>query len=154
MQRRKGSRARKALLPVFFMIEYKEKKKRFFYLGVELADCFITYPYSEGFSEFNEFYESISQNAFEWFCTQLCEMSTAEYETDTDEKKRFTKNVYKYTADFSVKEEKENLLKVELKASLKKGKGESISEFCDVQIWDTQEGIMVRSKKKKRDRAK
>ena len=136
------------------MIEYKEKKKRFFYLGVELADCFISYPYIEGLSIFNEFHELITDNAYNWFLTQLCERSVSEYEADTDEKKRFVKKVYKYTVDFRVNEENDNYLKVELNASLKKGNGENASHFCDVQIWDMKEGIMVRPKKKKRDRAK
>ena len=136
------------------MIEYKEKKKRFFYNGSELAGLFITYPYIEDFSEFSEFYEVVSQNAFDWFVGDFCEKCKAEYD-HSDEKNRFGKKVYRYSLEIRVKEEKKEFLKVEIKASLKRGKSEVLSELCEVQTWDTQERmILIPKKQKKRPRKK
>ena len=130
------------------MIEYKEKKKRFFYNGSELAWLFITYPYIEDFSEFSEFYEVVSQNAFDWFVGDFCEKCKAEYD-HSDEKNRFGKKVYRYSLEIRVKEEKD-FLKTEIKASLKRGKGEVLSEICEVQTWDIHQRIMLRPKKEKK----
>ena len=130
------------------MIEYKQIKKRYFYLGVELADCIITYPLVEGLSKLNEFYEAISKNAFEWFLNVICKKSGEEYELDEDEKKRFGKKIYKYTVDILVTEENDDFLVAELKVNLTKC-GERLSEFSSVQVWDKQEGIIIKRKNKK-----
>ena len=130
------------------MIEYKQIKKRYFYLGVELADCIITYPFVEDLSKLNEFYEAISKNAFEWFINVICKKSGEEYEIYEDVKKRFRKKIYKYTLEISVSEENDDFLVAELKASLTNS-GEKLSEFSSVQVWDKQEGIIIKRKNKK-----
>ena len=134
-------------IAVFFMIEYKEKKKRFFYNGTELAGLFIKYPYIEDFLEFSEFYEVVSQNAFDWFVGDFCEKCKAEYE-QSDEKSRFGK-AYRYSLDIRLKGEKKDFLNFEIKAILKRGRGEVLSERCEIQTWDIYQRIMVRPKKEK-----
>lgn len=130
------------------MIEYKEKKKRYFYNGTELAACVIRYPIAEELPVFTDFYHELSENAFEWFCTELCEKRKKEYDRVKDSDCRYSEKVYRYSLDFSAKEERAGRLAVCCSAILKRGKQEELSVLSEIQIWDTAMQLIIKDKKR------
>ncbi len=131
------------------MVEYEEIKKRFFYEGVELASFVGRYPSGSEYPYISQFYGELTKSSFEWFCGELCETLAAEYEADTDTKKRFKREVCHYEANFYLSKE-EKFLTVECDVSLKLGKKNILARFSEQQRWDEEGKIMIRPKKKRR----
>ncbi len=135
------------------MVEYEEIKKRFFYEGVELASFVGRYPPPVEYPYISEFYGELTKSSFEWFCSELCETLKAEYDKDTDTKKRFRREVCRYQAIFYLTKE-ENCLTVKCDVSLKMGKGKILARFSEKHKWDEEGKIMIRPKRSKKRRAK
>ena len=128
-------------------------KKRFFYEGVELA---LFLAESEGLCEYGEiaeFYREIMQNAYKWFCETKYHEIVEEYDSCEDERKKFGRVVrYGYFMKVRLSDENEKTLTVGCEVFMKNSAGEKIFEFCDEQKWDKALMIMIRRKKRKRDK--
>ena len=129
------------------MVGYEEIRKRYFYEGVELASFVGRYPLLEGCQHISKFYEELTKSSFAWFCGELCETLKAEYETYKNTKKRFYNEVCRYEVDFSAAEEKD-VISVSCNVTLKKGKKRVLARFSEVQRWDPECQMMIRSRKK------
>ena len=118
-------------------------KKRFFHDGVELARFCALCEQIEGCEEINEFYGSLVQNAYGWFCEVRYMDIVREYEADGDPDKRFGKRGYDYEMRVERGEEDEVSVSVRCEVRLKVGKDETVFSFCDTQRWDKEKQIMV-----------
>ena len=128
-------------------------KKRFFYEGVELA---LFFAESEGLCEYGEiaeFYGEIMQNAYKWFCESKYPEIVEEYKSCDDPQKKFGGVVkYGYFMKVRLSDENEKTLTVGCEVFMKNSAGEKIVEFHDEQKWDKALMIMIRRKKRKRDK--
>lgn len=128
-------------------------KKRFFYEGVELA---LFLAESEGLCEYGEiaeFYGEIMQNAYKWFCESKYPEIVEEYKSCDDPQKKFGRVVrYGYFMKVRLSDENEKTLTVGCEVFMKNSAGEKIVEFHDEQKWDKALMIMIRRKKRKRDK--
>ena len=125
-------------------------KKRFFHSGVELARFCAECEEIEGCDAINEFYGTLAQNAYKWFCESRYLQIVEEYEADSDPGKRFGKRVYEYLMRTQKVEEDERHVSVRCEATLKAGKDETLFSFCDIRRWDKELQIITKPKKKEK----
>ncbi len=131
----------------FFMIEYKDEKKRIFFDGVEVASFSARYPSVEGLDAINSFLLTLVSNSLSFFLGALCERAREEYDNDTSDKKRFYFKAYRYTLNIEAEEREENELSVSLDASLCRGKKQELSHFFDSFSFDTEKQIIKKTPK-------
>lgn len=129
--------------------EYKEIKKRFFHRGSELASFAAKYPSVEEYERISSFYGELAEKAYAWFCGEFLEECREEYENSADRSARFGREIPRYIAEFSVKDEGK-FLSVSCDIVLKKGKKNTVSEFHEVHLWDKESELRVRPKEKNR----
>ncbi len=125
------------------MLEYKEKKKRLFYEGRELASFRASYPVFDEYNKISAFYEEMTEHALEWFCGTFYDGVLEDYKKISNIQERFSYKPFIYRADFFVGQNDGKLLSVKCDVRLFKKSGDELSHFCDAQCFELQSELML-----------
>ncbi len=121
-----------------------EKKKRYFFSGVEVARGRVSYPELSEYAEIEKFYAELSENAFKWFCEIFCKQVEEEYRRNFENKNMAAFRRYDYVLEISIKGESMYELLIECNATLGRRGEENISDFCEYDKWDKKDQIILK----------
>lgn len=120
------------------------KRERFCVDGVEVLRCNILLPYPEALPEISDFYFELGEKSYSYAKNSLFSVAGGEYNSDSDERKKFYFKGFRYALDSKITLENENLLSVRLFASLtRNGSREPISSFCAGHVWDKKKQMLL-----------
>ena len=125
------------------MIEYKEEKKRLFFMGSELVSLYVKYPQMGDREEINSFFYTLASNGILWATQELFELAKNEYEV-ARQMGDFPKKPYRYTLQMLAEEDKD-CYRISLAAALCQGR-EEIERYEEKFIFDAESGLIKRKR--------
>lgn len=130
------------------MIEYKEEKKRIFFMGSELVSFYVKYPEIEGKEKINSFLCELASNSISWASGDLFALAQEEYEKGAKNRGRFAHKPYRYTLNITADDEGGDIC-VKLSALLCLGRNEEIKRYDEELLIDTDSEIIKKPRKEK-----
>lgn len=130
-------------------IEYKEEKKRIFFMGAELVSFCVRYPEIVGKERMNSFFLELAENSISWVTEELYALSREEYEQNARSGEYFTYKPYRYNLQM-LADERDSDISVHLSAVLCRGRNEEIKRYDEELLFDSNSEIIRRPKKQKR----
>ena len=135
------------------MIEYKEEKKRMFFMGSELASFYVKYPHIEGREVLNSLLSQLVTSSISWVVEQLFPMAREEYEGATEVNKRSPQKPYRYTLQI-LADEVGTEYRIKLTAMLCRGRNEEMKRYEEELVFDADSELVKKpTKEKKRNGA-
>lgn len=134
------------------MIEYKEEKKRIFFMGSELVSFCVKYPEIEGKESINSFLSLLASNGILWATGELFALAQEEYQSSAKSINRFAHKPYRYTLHIIVDDEGADM-HVKISAVLCRGRNEEIKKYDEELVFDGDAEIIKKPRKEKRNGA-
>ena len=127
------------------MIEYKEEKKRLFFMGSELVSLYVKYPQMGDREEINSFFYTLASNGILWATQELFELAKNEYEV-ARQRGDSPKKPYRYTLQMLAEEDKDkDCYRISLAAALCRGREEA-DRYEEKFIFDAASGLIKRKR--------
>ena len=127
-----------------FMIEYKEEKKRLFFMGSELVSFCVKYPQTEGKENINSLFDTLASSSISWATNELFDLAKDEYENGLRSGGFPLQKPYRYTLQMLADEVGDDY-RITLSARLCRG-GEEVERYGEELVLDAQNGFIKRKR--------
>ena len=126
------------------MIEYKEEKKRLFFMGSELVSFCVKYPQTEGKENINSLFDTLASSSISWATNELFDLAKDEYENGLRRGGFPLQKPYRYTLQMLADEDKD-CYRIDLMAALCRGR-EEIERYGEGFVLDAESGLIKRKR--------
>ena len=126
------------------MIEYKEEKKRLFFMGIELVSFCVKYPQTEGKENINSLFDTLASNSILWATNELFDLAKGEYESALRSGGFPLQKPYRYTLQMLADEVGDDY-RISLVATLCRGR-EEIERYGEGFVLDAESGLIKRKR--------
>ncbi len=128
------------------MIEYKEEKKRMFFMGTELASFYVKYPEIEGKEKVNSFFDTLASNTISWATQELFALAQNEYENGSLGRGHSSQKPYRYSLQI-LADEVGSEYRINLTVILCRGRNEEIKRYEEEFSIDVESELIKKMKK-------
>ena len=130
------------------MIEYKEEKKRMFFMGTELVSFYVKYPQIEEKDQINFVFDALASNTVSWVSEELFGLAQTEYKNGSWGRGHSSQRPYRYTLQILADEIGAEYC-INLTSILCRGRNEEIKRYEEKFAVDADSGLIKKKKKTK-----